>query len=334
MRRTLWILGGVAMLIAALIGLTMVSSRGGHESYRPKHFAPGPALGVLKALSAEEMEGRGTGTPGAARAQDLIRDRMSRLGLLPMGEGWFHPFRYGALSSAGPEKAGVNIIGHVKGRAGGGPVMVVSAHYDHLGVKDGETYNGADDNASGVSAMLAIAAYFMKVQPEHDVIFVAFDAEEDGFGGSAAFIADPPVALSRIAFNLNLDMVARADNGILWAVGTAQRPYLKPVVEAAAAQAPITLKAGFDSEDVEGQDDWTTQSDHWLFHQRGIAFVYLGVEDHADYHKPTDDFAAIDQDTFLKCVDSAIMVAIEAEKRLDAIARAEVQDADRSATPE
>jgi Zn-dependent M28 family amino/carboxypeptidase len=132
-----------------------------------------------------------------------------------------------------------------------------------------------------------MAAHFQRHRPAHTLIFAFFDAEEMGLLGARAFVANPPVPLAQIAANVNMDMVARGDNGSLWAVGTAPHPVMKPIVEALVPDAPVTLKMGFDT--GTGRNNWTSLSDQGAFHAQGIPFVYFGVEDHADYHEPSDD---------------------------------------------
>jgi len=166
---------------------------------------------------------------------------------------------------------------------------------------------------------LAIAEYFTKNRPRNDVLFVAFDGEEVGHQGSKYFIEHPRMDASKLTLNLNLDMISRGDNGILWVSGTAHNPGLKPLVEAVAAEAPVTVKMGFDVEG-EGLEDWTLMSDHAAFFKAGIPHLYLGVEDHPDYHKPSDVFENVDQDWFLKSVDTAVRMAVAAEARLAEIA--------------
>jgi hypothetical protein len=89
----------------------------------------------------------------------------------------------------------------------------------------------------------------------------------------------------RILLNFNMDMVSRGKNDVLWAVGTGRHPALRSVLEAAARGAKVTLRLGHDQEGT-GPEDWTLLSDHGPFHQAGIPFVYFGVDDHPDYHKP------------------------------------------------
>jgi Zn-dependent M28 family amino/carboxypeptidase len=201
----------------------------------------------------------------------------------------------------------VNIVAVIPGRTiRDEDVIVLTAHYDHLGIRDGSVYNGADDNASGVAALLEIGRQLVAAPLEHTAILAFVDAEEHGMQGSRAFVDDPPVPLERIGLNVNLDMVARTD-GLLWAGGAHHTPQLRPILEEVALGAPVELRLGHDRPGAPEGDDWTDASDHAPFHQAGIPFVYFGVEDHADYHEATDDFERIDAGAYLASVRTILM---------------------------
>ena len=112
-------------------------------------------------------------------------------------------------------------------------MFVVSAHYDHLGIRDGVVYPGADDNASGVAVILEVAAYCQKNPFRRSIVFAAFDAEEGGLQGARVFVATPPVPKERIALNVNLDMVSRSDKREIFIAGT----YHTPALEGAARRS-------------------------------------------------------------------------------------------------
>ena len=123
-------------------------------------------------------------------------------------------------------------------------------------------------------------------------------------------MSDPPRSLGDILLNVNMDMVARGD-GLLWAGGAYHTPALAPILEAVAENAPVTLRLGHDRPGAPEGDDWTTSSDHGPFHLAGIPFVYFGVEDHPDYHRPTDDFENVDPGNYVANVRT-ILAAIRA----------------------
>lgn len=265
-------------------------------------------LRTVRVLAADSMEGRRAGTPGAARARRYLVDRFKALGLRPLGAGFEHPF---PLSNGAA--TGVNLLALIPGTASAGRYLVLSAHYDHLGMRGGEVYNGADDNASGTAAVLALAAALRNQPPLHSVIIALFDAEESGLLGARAFLANlpSPVARAALALNVNLDMVGHSENGELWAAGARHSPALAPVLQAVAARAPVRLRLGHDG--AGPGKDWTGDSDHAVFHQAGIPFVYFGVEDHKDYHRPTDDPETLTPAFFA----GAVKTMLEAVRALD-----------------
>lgn len=243
-------------------------------------------LGDLFRLSHDSMAGRAAMTPENAKARAYLVSEMRRLGLAPVGASFEQPFAMPRRNRPDSVK-GVNVVAQVRGTRFPERAIVVSAHFDHVAPRNGNIYNGADDNASGTAALLQLAAHFQRHKPEHTLIFAFFDAEEMGLLGARAFVANPPVPLAQIAANVNMDMVARGDNGTLWAVGTNPHPVMKPIVEALVPASGVTVKMGYDT--GTGRDNWTSLSDQGAFHAQGIPFVYFGVEDHADYHEPTDD---------------------------------------------
>jgi Zn-dependent M28 family amino/carboxypeptidase len=182
-------------------------------------------------------------------------------------------------------------------------------------VRDGEVYPGADDNASGVATLLAAAAYLAANRPAHSILFVAFDAEEQGLKGSRYFVEHPPVDLSRVRLVVNLDMVGRGDDGVIVASGTRRDAALQDLVRAAAAGRALSVQFGHDRPwYLAGRvEDWSDSSDQGPFLRAGIRTLYYGVEDHDDYHRPTDTVARI-QGPFLAEVASLV---IDTLRRVD-----------------
>ncbi len=327
-RRPLMI--GILLGILAAIAAVWYFWPSGDEAipgvtYRAQHVDAGPMLHMARVLSSDALEGRAVGTPGNEAARGFILKRFEELGLQPLTEaGYQYPFpvlpRPERICNAEPaERTGINLLARIPGRTPGeGPVMVLTAHYDHLGVCDGEIYNGADDNASGTAALLALADYLMREPPRHDVIIAALDAEEHGLLGARAVVRMPEMEMERAALNINMDMVSRSEAGELYAAGTYHTPTLLPLIGTIAAEAPVTLLTGHDRPE-DGPNDWTLQSDHGPFHLAGIPFLYFGVEDHAGYHNPGDTFDAITPDFYVRAADTIIMVMRAADAVLPEI---------------
>jgi Zn-dependent M28 family amino/carboxypeptidase len=285
---------------------------------QPTTIDSGQLLKDLETLSADDMEGRFPGTPGGAKARAYILRRYRDAGIQPIGDSFERPFSFGARGRSSDQN-GVNIVGVVRGRRTPDRYIVITAHFDHLGVRDGQIFNGADDNASGVAALLAVAARLSANQPEHSIVFAALDAEESGLNGAKAFLKDPPVARAAIVMNVNLDMVARDAKNVLFASGTSHYPFLKAYLKD-VARPPVVLRLGHDMPNVKGEDDWTRDSDHYPFHQAGIPFVYFGVEDKAQHHRATDDAGTVTREFFIGAANT-ILAAIRAfDANLEAIA--------------
>ena len=268
-------------------------------------------LNDIELLSSDKYEGRKTGSRGNFMAAEYIINRFKENGLEAYNKDFKHPFTF--KNRRNEEINGVNLIGYIKGRSD--QVIVISAHYDHVGMNNSEIFNGADDNASGVAAILSIAKYFKEHKPKNTLLFIAFDAEEMGLQGAYSFLKAPIPSRENIKLNVNLDMVSHNDKSELYAAGTYKTPVLRDILQHADKNTGITLRFGHD-EPGSGKDDWTMQSDHGPFAKENIPFVYFGVEDHDDYHKPSDDFANINQDFFHSASISILKSVISLDKNL------------------
>jgi Zn-dependent M28 family amino/carboxypeptidase len=148
--------------------------------------------------------------------------------------------------------------------------------------------------------MLLAVARHLRAQPlTRPAIFAVFDAEELGLEGSQRFVAGHPEARAAV-MNVNLDMVSRNDRNEIFAAGTHHYPQFTPMLEEVRRRARVQVLFGHDRPIYRsaGVDDWTQSSDHGTFHAAGVPFVYFGVEDHADYHAPTDTADKIDRRFF------------------------------------
>ena len=158
--------------------------------------------------------------------------------------------------------------------------------------------------------MLAAAEYFTHHQPRRSILFIAFDGEEEGLRGSTFFIAHPPIPLKAIALEVNLDMVSRGDKNELFVAGTYFSPELKDPLAAVSRGRHLTLLFGHDRPIDLAGDNWTKASDHGPFHDAGIPFLYFGVEDHPDYHKPTDTADKIPRGFFVEAANLIVDTVI------------------------
>lgn len=252
----------------------------------------------IKILSSDIMEGRKTGTEGSKKARAYIIDQLKKIGVAPLVPDYVQSFTVRPATVTG-----TNILAVIPGKQT--ETIVISAHYDHLGIRNNIIFNGADDNASGVAALLSMARYFTKHPPQHRLIFAFFDAEEMGLQGSSYFTNTVNLQDEKIILNINLDMVSRSDKNELYACGGYHSPDLKKRLEQVNPPDGFVLRFGHDNPAL-GHNDWTNQSDHFSFHQKKIPFVYFGVEDHPDYHRATDDFGKINRVMFSKSTETIL----------------------------
>jgi acetylornithine deacetylase/succinyl-diaminopimelate desuccinylase-like protein len=224
-------LQATARMLALLVVQATLASSGALAQ------TPDRLLDDIKYLSADRLAGRMTGTPGADSAARYIARRFAESRLRQPPGGWLQDFTISAgapaTHHAGPAAMhGSNVVGILPGRdqALRAEAVVVGAHYDHLGMGGpfaldpdsvGVVHNGADDNASGVAALLAIASMLAVRPPARTVIFVAFAGEEFGLLGSAYYVKHPVVPMAQTLAMVNLDMVGRLRNQRLIVYGAA-----------------------------------------------------------------------------------------------------------------
>jgi Zn-dependent M28 family amino/carboxypeptidase len=207
------------------------------------------------------------------------------------------------------------VIGTIRGSKYPDSYIAITAHYDHLGVRDNQVYYGADDNASGTAALLVMAQYFKQHPPQHSLLFIAFDAEEEGLVGSRYFILNSPVPVAKIMLNLNMDMISRNDKNEIYACGVSYHPFLKKFVDSVQPSTTVKIMFGHDDPAKGGSDNWTSQSDHYPFYRNNIPFLYFGVEDHEDYHKPGDTFEKINKSFYYRVATMITGVAAQVDRQ-------------------
>jgi Zn-dependent M28 family amino/carboxypeptidase len=266
----------------------------------------------VKFLSLDSLEGRRTGEKGGLIAREYVISQFKKYGIAPLLDEYTQPFSFEGRRDKKTYEGG-NILGLIKGTEHPEKYIIISAHYDHVGVNKGEVFNGADDDASGTSALFAFAEYFKNNPPKHSVVIAAFDAEELGLRGAAHFLEANTLPKEQIAIDINLDMVGRNDNNELYVVGSNLYKQLQPAITDLELPKDFKLSVGHDG--LDNKQNWVSSSDHGPFHKQKIPFLYFGVEDHKDYHQPTDDFESIQPEFYAK----AVTVIISVFKRIDAM---------------
>ncbi len=289
---------------------------------------------LLSALAADSMEGRRTGTEGAARAARFLAAELERYGVeaagddgffqrvplalvsVPAGDGTVERLRlesdaldFSALPADRLVDTEVNVVGIVRGADPevADEAVVVGAHYDHVGIGtpvDGDSiYNGADDDGSGSVAVLEIARAFARGEaPRRTVVFLLSTGEEMGLLGTRWYLEDPVIPLERTVADLQIEMIGRPDSlaggfGHGWLTG-----YERTTMgdQLAAAGSPIVP-------DPRPEQNFFFRSDNIAFARLGIpAHTLSSFNLHTDYHRPSDEVDAIDFDHMAALVEASI----------------------------
>ena len=236
-------------------------------------------------LAGDSLRGRKAGSEDAAKAAAYIVSQFEEIGIQPyFEEGWYQPFERSG-------KTYKNVVGIIPGND---PILkdeyiIIGAHYDHLGVRDGQIYNGADDNASGTATIIEMARILKSQQSslKRSVIIAAFDAEEIGLLGS--YDLSKKLDLSKVKLMMSIDMVGWLEKGkTLRFEGVATVKDGKRLLREEAEKMHIDIKSKNFEASVFGATD--TQG----FAEKGVATWYVSTGLKSPYHKPEDDPELID----------------------------------------
>ena len=237
---------------------------------------------TLSYLASDKMEGRKPGNPGNFIAVSFIKKEFESYGLETHIQKFTYTFRWrvGLFRWRTVEIETMNVIGVLKGTSD--KHVVIGAHMDHLGVDgDGDAYNGADDNASGTTAILELAEAFGKsdARPKDTIVFIAFNAEELGLLGSKHYVSDPLLPLDDCKLMINLDMVGRLRGTTVTAQGGNLSRSVTQLVDKLDDNYPFDVNitaAG-------------NRSDHAPFNWSGVPVLFFHTGTHPQYHRITDD---------------------------------------------
>jgi hypothetical protein len=260
----------------------------------------------VRYLASDALEGRLVGTPGNESAAVYIARELRRLGLRPGGDSGTFFQRWTIASTTASRAAGVadrraqNVVAVLPGadRRLRGQAVVVGAHFDHLGIgrfgdpgpdTTASLHNGADDNASGTAAVVEVARILAggRPRPARTVIFVLFDAEEEGSLGASWYAGHPVVLMDSTIAMVNLDMVGRMQNRRLLALGALSAAEWRPLLD--SVNAPYQL-------DIRASGDGWGASDHAAFFSRKRPVLHFFTDVHTDYHRANDDWDRINAD--------------------------------------
>jgi Zn-dependent M28 family amino/carboxypeptidase len=266
----------------------------------------------LNTISSDTFQGRATGELGQKMTAEFIKNYYTDQHIeSPISkENYFQTIPQSFFKKN--IKASENVLAYIKGSEFPEEVLIISAHYDHLGItKEGEINNGADDNGSGTSALMEIAQAFKIAQneghtPKRSILFLHVTAEEIGKLGSEFYAKHPIFALENTITNLNIDMIGRFDDAhknsknYIYLLGadrlSSELHYLSEKVNKTFCN--LTLDYKYNAENDSNR--FYERSDHYNFAIHDIPVIFYFNGEHADYHKPTDTLDKIDFELLTK----------------------------------
>jgi len=286
----------------------------------------------LYIVAGDDMEGRNTGTEGQKKAGRYLIDQYKAEGIsFPKGaDSFYQPVPAAFMQKAFSPKLddSENIWAYIEGTEKPDEVLVISAHYDHVGMKNGEVYNGADDDGSGTVSLLEIAQAFMKAKkdgygPKRSILFLHVTGEEHGLHGSRYYSENPLFPVSNTIADLNIDMIGRRDdahkdNGnYVYVIGSDRLSTdLHNINEEANKKyTKLALDYTFNADNDPNQ--FYYRSDHYNFAKKGIPIIFYFNGVHEDYHKPGDTPDKIEYDLLAKRAQLAFVTAWELANRKD-----------------
>lgn len=258
----------------------------------------------LYIYASDEFEGRNTGEPGQKKAAEYLKNYYVKEGIASAlgGDNYFQevPTSFFNKSSRGRDlKGSENVVAFIKGTEKPEEVIVISAHLDHVGVRNGQIYNGADDDGSGTVAVLEIAQAFKEAAedgngPKRSILFLHVTAEEKGLLGSRYYAENPIFPMANTIANLNIDMIGRVDEAhkdnpnYVYLIGSDKlSTELHDISEEVNKKyANVTLDYTYNDEDDPNR--FYYRSDHYNFAQYGVPIIFYFNGTHADYHRPSD----------------------------------------------
>ncbi|MDY7394222.1 M28 family metallopeptidase [Aureibaculum sp. 2210JD6-5] len=255
---------------------------------------------VLYTLASDEYEGRFTGEEGQKKAAKYISDYYKGLNIAAANSDGNYlqtiPKDYFRGSAKNDSE---NVVAFIKGSEKPDEYIVLSAHYDHVGIKGGKIYNGADDDASGNSAILEIAEAFQQAVkegngPKRSIVFLHVTGEEIGLYGSKYYTENPIFPLENTVANLNIDMVGRVDKKhaenpeFVYLIGADKLSTELHELSEATNKKYTNLELDYTFNDENDPNRFYYRSDHYNFAKNNIPIIFYFNGVHEDYHKHSD----------------------------------------------
>src|SRR5690606_1709524 len=288
----------------------------------------------LYIIASDEMEGRETGSEGQKKAGKYMISEYKKMGVSHPNtiESFYQtvPQEYLGARRGKTYPESENILAFIEGTEKTHEIIVLSAHYDHVGKnKAGEIFNGADDDGSGTVALMEIAEAFQLAKkagkaPKRSVLFLHVTAEEIGLVGSKYYVENPVFPLANTVANLNIDMIGRSDlenkgKNYVYVIGSDKLSTSLKKINEASNGATVNLELNYKYDDPNDPEMLYYRSDHYNFAKNNVpaAFYFDGI--HEDYHRPTDTPEKIDYELLKKRTQLVFATAWELANREERI---------------
>ena len=267
----------------------------------------------LYTFAGDQMEGRMTGENGNNMAAEYLRNFYIDAGVeSPIEENnYYQPIPASYFNGGSNGNPSQNVVAFIKGSEKPDEIIVLSAHYDHVGIENGEVYNGADDDGSGTVALIEIAKAFQKAKkqgngPKRSILFLHVTGEEIGLYGSRYYTENPLFPLSNTVVNLNVDMIGRigsekeGNDNYVYLIGSDKLSQELHDVSEAVNKRYTNLELDYTYNDENDPNRFYYRSDHYNFAKNNIPVIFYFNGTHADYHKHTDTPEKIEYELLAK----------------------------------
>jgi len=283
----------------------------------------------LYIFAGDGFEGRETGEPGQKKAAEYLKAEYKKLNIpSPLGnDDYFQEVPASAFN--GDIKDSENVVAFIEGSEKPKEILVISSHYDHLGIDDeGNIFNGADDDGSGTVAILEIAEAFMKAKasgygPKRSILFLNVTGEEKGLVGSKYYTDHPIFPLAQTVADLNIDMIGRSDvahksnDNYVYLIGSDKLSTELHNLSEEVNSKYMNMDLDYTFNDENDPNRFYYRSDHYNFAKNNIPIIFYFNGVHADYHKMTDTPDKIEYDLLAKRAKLVFLTAWEIANRTE-----------------
>ena len=309
------------------VALTDVDPMPFAESISPEELKE-----MLYVYASDEFEGRNTGEPGQKKAAEYLKDYYIDQGIpSALEDTYFQTVPESFFRAGSGIKASENVVAFIKGSTKPEEYVVISAHLDHVGVRDdGEVFNGADDDGSGTVGVLEIAEAFNKAveagyRPQRSIVFLHVTGEEKGLYGSRYYAENPIFPIENTVADLNIDMIGRVDDAhkdnenYVYLIGSDKLSTQLDSISTAVNNKYMNIDLDYTYNDENDPNRFYYRSDHYNFAKQGVPIIFYFNGTHEDYHRVSDTPDKINYPMLAKRAQLVFLTAWEVANREDRI---------------